>query len=256
MAGGAFAPIHPARARRTGRRSGPYKVPHLYIIPFPSPLSGGVADLDGPVQPPGAPRVDDGCPDAGRLTFRLPHHVPVARGSGMVWSGSMSPSGKAPVAGVSGGSRAGAVRSETRAAVTASKAGRFFRSPAAPDVRGQHRQRHGAGETLLSVAADAVQTAVLQAVDGRPAGGVGAPRLAERLPAFPDAVRLRQPAPAGHRVGSSIPAGPSRSGELFGPRSKLTTDRSGNRARASPPMGTTTSTSLPSHITEWCRMNR
>ncbi len=50
------------------------------------------------------------------------------------------------------------------------------------DVRGQHRQRHGAGETLLSVAADAVQTAVLQAVDGRPAGGVGAPRLAERLP--------------------------------------------------------------------------
>ncbi len=132
----------------------PYKVPHLYIIPFPSPLSGGVADLDGPVQPPGAPpdlfrprrrpprvrmradgapRVDDGCPDVRRLTVRRPHHVPVARGSGMVWSGSMSPSGKAPVAGVSGRSRAGAVRSGTRAAVTASKAGRFFRSPAAPD---------------------------------------------------------------------------------------------------------------------------
>ncbi len=45
----------------------------------------------------------------------------------------MSSSGKAPVAGVSGRSRAGAVRSGTRAAVTASKAGRFSRSPAAPD---------------------------------------------------------------------------------------------------------------------------
>ena len=88
-----------ASAGPRARRSGPYKVPHLYIIPFPPPLSGGVADLDGPVQPPGAPpdlfrprrppprvrmqadgapRVDDGCPYAGRLTVRRPHHVPVA----------------------------------------------------------------------------------------------------------------------------------------------------------------------------------
>ncbi len=44
-------------------------------------------------------------------------------------------------------------------------------------------------------------------------------------------------------------------GGLCGPRSKLTTDRSGNRARASPPMGTATSTSLPSHITERCGRN-
>ncbi len=80
------------------------------------------------------------------------------------------------------------------------------------DVRGRHRQRHGAGETLLSVAPHPVEATVLQVADGRPAGGVGAPRPAERLPAFPDAVRLRQPAPAGHRVGSSIPAGSSRSG--------------------------------------------
>ncbi len=112
-----------------------------------------------------------------------------------------------------------------------------------------------AGETLHSVAPHPVEATVLQAADGRPAGGVGAPRPAERLPAFPDAVRLRQPAPAGHGVGSGIPAGPSRSGGLCGPRSKLTTDRSGNRARASPPMGTATSTSLPSRITEWCGRN-
>ncbi len=77
-----------------------------------------------------------------------------------------------------------------------------------------------------------------------------------RRSAFPDAVRLRQPAFPRHGVGSGIPAGPSRSGGLCGPRSKLTTDRSGNRARASPPMGTATSTSLPSHITEWCSRNR
>ncbi len=75
------------------------------------------------------------------------------------------------------------------------------------DVRGQHRQRHDAGEILLSVAPHPVEATVLQVADGRPARGVGAPR-----PAFPDAVRLRQPAPAGHRVGSGIPAGPNRSG--------------------------------------------
>ncbi len=52
--------------------SNSYKVPHLYIIPFPSPLSGGVADLDGPVQPPGPPpdlfrpRRRAAGPDAGR----------------------------------------------------------------------------------------------------------------------------------------------------------------------------------------------
>ncbi len=43
-----------------------------------------------------------------------------------------------------------------------------------------------------------------------------------------------------------------RSGGLRGPRSKPTAGRSGNRARASPPMGTATSTPLPSHMTERC----
>ncbi len=81
----------------------------------------------------GAHRVDDGCPDAGRLTVRRPHHVPVAPRFRHGVERVDAPSGKAAVAGVSGRSRAGAVRSETRAAVTASKAGRFFRSPAAPD---------------------------------------------------------------------------------------------------------------------------
>ncbi len=125
----------------------------------------------------------------------------------------------------------------------------------AVDVRGRHRQRHGTGETLLSVAPHPVEATVLQAVDGRPARGVGAPRPAERLPAFPDAVRLRQPAFPRHGVGPGIPAGPNRSGGLCGPRSKLTTDRSGNRARASAPMGTARSTSLPSHMTERCGRN-
>ncbi len=47
----------------------------------------------------------------------------------------------------------------------------------AVDVRGQHRQRHGAGETLLSVAPHPVGATVLQVVDRRPARGVGAPGL-------------------------------------------------------------------------------
>ncbi len=36
----------------------------------------------------------------------------------------------------------------------------------AVDVRGQHRQRHGSGETLLSVAPHPVEATVLQVVDG------------------------------------------------------------------------------------------
>ncbi len=50
-------------------------------------------------------------------------------------AGRCPPPGRPPVAGVSGRSRAGAVRSETRAAVTASKAGRFS----------GHRRRRGGG---------------------------------------------------------------------------------------------------------------
>ncbi len=47
--------------------------------PFPSPAAAAAGSDAGRR---GAPRVDDGCPDVGRLTVRRPHHVPVARPGG------------------------------------------------------------------------------------------------------------------------------------------------------------------------------
>ncbi len=56
-----------------------------------------------------------------------------------------------------------------------------------------------------------------QVADGRFDGGVGAPRPAERLAAFPDTVRLRQPYFPWHGVGSGIPSRVSRSEGLRNP---------------------------------------
>ncbi len=125
----------------------------------------------------------------------------------------------------------------------------------AVDVSGQHRQRHGPGETLLSVAPHPVEATVLQVAGGRPAGGVGAPRLAERLPAFPDAVRLRQPAFPRHGVQFQHPGRPEPVRGAVQTPVEAHPREIREPARASPPMGTATSTSLPSHMTERCGRN-
>ncbi len=88
-----------------------------------------------------------------------------------------------------------------------------------------------AGEALLAVAAVVVEPAVLLVVDRR---------LHRASQNALDSCPLH-----GMAFRSRIPAGVRRFEGLCRPRSKLTTERSGNRARASPPIGTATFTSLP-----------
>ncbi len=114
----------------------------------------------------------------------------------------------------------------------------------------------GAIERHSAAGEDAVGALSASARPGN-GSGTGAPGF--RVHAVPIAAVRRRPRPSGRELRaysrSGRPGRPQPVRGLCGPRSKLTTDRSGNRARASPPMGTATSTSLPSHMTERCGRN-